>query len=186
MSVFVSCLFISHRIHVLLCFQWWGGLYRWEMCHQTTAAVVYHTARWLFHDHEPWHNMHTQSKTSQPARQQRRIHFIKSYALGPDEYVSGVILLLWLLIPRIMHDDISNLSSYVFLTSLLFQVKPQQPVNLTLTNNNKEYNLSWDMAYKEQENVELFGYLMYRVRLRPKDATTEEVKASLYSHTLYY
>ncbi|GAA6078511.1 interleukin 21 receptor, tandem duplicate 1 isoform X1, partial [Tachysurus ichikawai] len=53
-------------------------------------------------------------------------------------------------------------------------IKPQQPVNLTLTNNNKEYNLSWDMAYKEQENVELFGYLMYRVRLRPKDATTEE------------
>ncbi|XP_060752804.1 interleukin 21 receptor, tandem duplicate 1 [Tachysurus vachellii] len=59
-------------------------------------------------------------------------------------------------------------------------IKPQQPVNLTLTNNNKEYNLSWDMAYKEQENVELFGYLMYRVRLRPKD-TTEEGQLTVYN-----
>lgn len=33
------------------------------------------------------------------------------------------------------------------------------------------------MAYRPDENVDLFGYLMYRVRLRPKD-TMDEVKAS--------
>ncbi|MCJ8746482.1 hypothetical protein PDJAM_G00142280 [Pangasius djambal] len=53
-------------------------------------------------------------------------------------------------------------------------IKPQQPVNLTLTKNNKEFNLSWEMAYKEYENVDLFGYLMYRVRLRPKDIMNKE------------
>lgn len=61
----------------------------------------------------------------------------------------------------------------VFLPSLLFEVKPQQPVNLTLTKNNKEFNITWEMAYKEDENVELFGELIYRVRLRPKGIMNE-------------
>ncbi|TSZ68980.1 Interleukin-21 receptor [Bagarius yarrelli] len=55
-----------------------------------------------------------------------------------------------------------------------FHFKPQQPVNLTLTGHHKEFNLSWDMEYKEYQNVDLFNYLMYRVRVRPKDVMEEK------------
>lgn len=58
--------------------------------------------------------------------------------------------------------------------SLDQMIKPQQPANLTLTKNNNEFNLSWEMAYKDYENVDLFGYLMYRVRLRPKGIMDEK------------
>ncbi|XP_046690188.1 interleukin 21 receptor, tandem duplicate 1 isoform X2 [Silurus meridionalis] len=53
-------------------------------------------------------------------------------------------------------------------------IKPQKPDNLTLTKNNKEFNISWEMAYNKDETVELSGYLVYRVRLRPKDFRSEE------------
>lgn len=74
-------------------------------------------------------------------------------------------------------------SLFVFLL-FFFVVKPQQPANLTLTKNNNEFNLSWEMAYKDYENIDLFGYLMYRVRLRPK-GIMDEVK-KLHCIALHY
>ncbi|KAK3512071.1 hypothetical protein QTP70_030372 [Hemibagrus guttatus] len=69
----------------------------------------------------------------------------------------------------------SSREEYTSSAVLLDQmIKPKEPFNLTLTDNTKEFNLSWEMAYKEQENVDLFSFLMYRVRLRPKDNMEEE------------
>ncbi|KAM9493540.1 interleukin 21 receptor, tandem duplicate 1 [Clarias gariepinus] len=53
-------------------------------------------------------------------------------------------------------------------------IMPLQPVNLTLIKNNKDFNLSWEMAYKNYENFDRPDCFIYRVRLRPKVIMIEE------------
>ncbi|XP_066529857.1 interleukin 21 receptor, tandem duplicate 1 [Hoplias malabaricus] len=53
-------------------------------------------------------------------------------------------------------------------------VKPQQPLNLSLTRNDGNFNLSWDMVYELDGGLD--DDLIYRVRLQPKDDLDEKLR----------
>ncbi|XP_036403331.1 interleukin-21 receptor-like isoform X2 [Megalops cyprinoides] len=53
-------------------------------------------------------------------------------------------------------------------------IKPQPPFNVTLTESDGTYNVSWKVVYTENENIYLHEDLIYRVRIRSKDKTEPE------------
>ncbi|XP_018590416.1 interleukin-21 receptor-like [Scleropages formosus] len=53
-------------------------------------------------------------------------------------------------------------------------IKPQPPFNLTLTENENNFTVSWEMAYTPVLNYYLNNFLIYRVRIRAKDDSEKD------------